>query len=225
MSLPNHSLRYTIPEPLLRLITAILDAAGAEIAVISAPDDISTAAQQLLAAPGNATSFSQRKVEAALEAFRTHVAGAELVRGTAASVPDIVTPRMFEQMLLSRARAARRHIVLPEGTEERILQAAAFLLERDICRITLLGPPDVIKAKAAEVEEPAAADERGEGRDGDRAGDHEPLSASVRSPIVTGGLSAAPLRSSTLPVASPAAAMSSRTRSVRLNRGSPAGCH
>ena len=142
---------YTIPEPLLRLITAILDAAGAEIAVISAPDDISTAAQQLLAAPGNATSFSQRKVEAALEAFRTHVAGAELVRGTAASVPDIVTPRMFEQMLLSRARAARRHIVLPEGTEERILQAAAFLLERDICRITLLGPPDVIKAKAAEV--------------------------------------------------------------------------
>lgn len=142
---------YTISDPLARVIHAVLDAAGAAPAVITAPDRISTVAQQLLAAPGNATSFSQRKVQAALDAFRAHVEGAVLVRGTAASVPETVTPRMFEQALLTRAKAARRHIVLPEGAEGRILQAAEILLRRDICRVTLLGAPSQVNAKAAEL--------------------------------------------------------------------------
>lgn len=142
---------YTIADPLVGIMRAVLDAVGAGPAIITAPDRISTVAQQLLAAPGSATSFSARKVEAALEAFRVHVDGPGLVRGTAASVPDTVTPRMFEQALLSRAKAARRHIVLPEGAEDRILRAAEILLRRDICRLTLLGAPSQVTAKAAEL--------------------------------------------------------------------------
>ena len=38
--------------------------------------------------------------------------------------PPRVTPLMFEYDLIDRARADRRHLVLPEGTEERILRAA-----------------------------------------------------------------------------------------------------
>jgi phosphate acetyltransferase len=37
---------------------------------------------------------------------------------------------MFEYQLVERARADRRHIVLPEATDDRILEAAAILLRR-----------------------------------------------------------------------------------------------
>ena len=50
-----------------------------------------------------------------------------------------VTPLMFQHDLLSRARSKRRHIVLPEGTEERILRAAEIMRLRDVVDITLLG--------------------------------------------------------------------------------------
>ena len=64
---------------------------------------------------------------------------------------DIVTPLMFEHRLLQAARRADRHIVLPEGTEERILRAAHRLLEQGICRLTLLGDPGAIRRKADEL--------------------------------------------------------------------------
>ena len=48
--------------------------------------------------------------------------------------PTRVTPLMFEYDLIDRARADRRHLVLPEGTEERILRAAEILLRRGVGR-------------------------------------------------------------------------------------------
>ena len=62
---------------------------------------------------------------------------------------DIVTPLMFEHRLLEGARKANQHIVLPEGTEPRILRAADRLLSRKICRLTLLGDPAKIEQLAA----------------------------------------------------------------------------
>lgn len=64
---------------------------------------------------------------------------------------DITTPLMFEHRLLEAARRANQHIVLPEGEEERILRAAHRLLGQQICRLTLLGDPAKIKAKADEL--------------------------------------------------------------------------
>jgi phosphate acetyltransferase len=58
-----------------------------------------------------------------------------------------VTPIMFEYELIERAKADRRHIVLPEGEEERILRASEILLRRDVVDVTLLGNPDKIKQK------------------------------------------------------------------------------
>jgi len=58
-----------------------------------------------------------------------------------------VTPLMFEYELIQRAKTHKRHIVLPEGDEERILRAAEILLLRGICEITLLGNPETVKEK------------------------------------------------------------------------------
>jgi phosphate acetyltransferase len=56
---------------------------------------------------------------------------------------------MFEQVLLERARADRRHIVLPEGNDDRVLAAAEQLLLRGVADITLLGNEYDVRARAA----------------------------------------------------------------------------
>jgi phosphate acetyltransferase len=55
---------------------------------------------------------------------------------------------MFEYELIERARAARRRIVLPEGTDDRILQGAQLLLRRDVVELVLLGEVDAVRARS-----------------------------------------------------------------------------
>jgi len=59
--------------------------------------------------------------------------------------PHGLPPRMFLYNLVQQAKADRRHIVLPEGTDERILKAAETLLGRDIVDLTLLGDPREVR--------------------------------------------------------------------------------
>ena len=44
-----------------------------------------------------------------------------------------------------------QHIVLPEGTDQRILHAAADVTHRSLAKITLLGEPDEIRAEASRL--------------------------------------------------------------------------
>ncbi|WP_327005007.1 phosphate acetyltransferase [Dactylosporangium sp. NBC_01737] len=92
-----------------------------------------------------------RKVAAALGAFESHVDTSALAAALELTASTRVTPLMFEYDLIDRARAARRHLVLPEGTEERILRAADILLRRGVAALTLLGDPAVIAAKARDL--------------------------------------------------------------------------
>ncbi len=64
----------------------------------------------------------------------------------------VVTPVMFEYELFERARADRKHIVLPEADDERILRAAEILLKRNVVDITLLGNEEEIHKKAASLQ-------------------------------------------------------------------------
>lgn len=52
--------------------------------------------------------------------------------------------------LRQRAAASPRHVVLPEGTEPRTLEAGTRAARDGIARITVLGPPAEIRAVAAE---------------------------------------------------------------------------
>ncbi len=100
---------------------------------------------------GRLTTATPRKVEAAVGAFESCVDGAELMRRLAVTRSGRVTPLMFEYTLLDRARSDRKRIVLPEGTEERILLAADVLLRRGVAELTLLGPPADITQRAREL--------------------------------------------------------------------------
>ena len=142
---------HEAPAEVEAVIAALWRAAGVDVPLIAIPDSTTTAARRLLGFGSGTTGFSASKLDTALAHFNKHVDTAELIRGSAAAVPGTTTPLMFEHMLAERARAADRHIVLPEGAEPRILKAAAHVLRRGMCRITLLGDPREIADKAAEL--------------------------------------------------------------------------
>jgi phosphate acetyltransferase len=90
---------------------------------------------------GRITAGARRKIDTALALFEEHVPGQELLDRVAVARSPVVTPLMFEYELLDRARSDRRHIVLPEGDDERVLLAADTLLRRGVVDLTLLGTP------------------------------------------------------------------------------------
>ncbi|HET6951571.1 MAG TPA: phosphate acetyltransferase [Acidimicrobiales bacterium] len=94
---------------------------------------------------------TQRKIDTALSLFEQHVEADALVRGLDVRRSEVVTPLMFESMLLERARADRRCIVLPESGDERILRAASTLLSRQAADLILLGVESEVQARAAEL--------------------------------------------------------------------------
>jgi phosphate acetyltransferase len=62
-----------------------------------------------------------------------------------------LTPKQFLHRILEMGRRQPKHIVLPEGEEERILRAAAVLLERKCCKLTLLGNESNILQKVHQL--------------------------------------------------------------------------
>jgi len=92
---------------------------------------------------------SPRKTERAIALFDRNIDHIALLDALDVEASPVVTPLMFEYRLLERARAQRKHIVLPEGDDDRILRAAAIAVERDIAQITVLGDEGAVRARAA----------------------------------------------------------------------------
>ncbi|MEU8954618.1 phosphate acetyltransferase [Streptomyces sp. NPDC048518] len=108
-------------------------------------------AAELFALEGKLNAATPRKAETALGLFERYVDSADLMGRVSAPSSDRLTPMMFEHKLLEQARSDRRRVVLPEGTEERVLRAADVLLRRGVCDLTLLGPVEQIRKKAADL--------------------------------------------------------------------------
>jgi phosphate acetyltransferase len=138
---------FDIPPQVDRLVAGL----GPRLPIITTKGDTYTTATKLGSTRGRLSKESPRKVETALALFEKHVGGVELLTRLDVTRSEVVTPLMFEYELLDRAREDRRHIVLPEGEEERILRAADTLLRREVADLTLLGDPAVVRGKADQL--------------------------------------------------------------------------
>ncbi|GAB2779134.1 phosphate acetyltransferase [Nocardioides salsibiostraticola] len=98
---------------------------------------------------GRLDKNSPRKIATALSLFAEHVDGTELLDLLEVAHASAVTPLMFEHQLLDTAMADPQHIVLPEGSDDRILRAADTLLRRNIVNLTILGDPREVQARTA----------------------------------------------------------------------------
>ncbi len=124
---------------------------GSSLPIIRTDFGTFKAATRCYSTKGRLSRESQLKVDTALAMFEQHVNGAELLDVLNVARTDVVTPLMFEFDLLDRARTDKRHIVMPEGTDDRILRAGATLLKRDVVNLTILGPEAAIRQRAAEL--------------------------------------------------------------------------
>lgn len=100
---------------------------------------------------GRVAVGSQRKVDTALGLMEQRVDAKTLLGRLDIAIPTITTPQMFEYQLIHRARADRKHIVLPEGGDDRILRAAGRLLQRQVADLTILGEEGPIRRRASEL--------------------------------------------------------------------------
>jgi phosphate acetyltransferase len=157
-----------VPAPdVARLISGI----DAHLPLISTQLDSFDTATAIAATTGRLSWASSRKINRALATFEDHL-GEDVVE-VLEGVPraKTVTPLMFELQLVERARAASSHIVLPEGDDDRVLQAAASLRARDVAQLTILGDPPAVRSRVAalglrlddvDIINPATSDRREE---------------------------------------------------------------
>ncbi|MDT0685852.1 phosphate acetyltransferase [Autumnicola psychrophila] len=132
------------PEPsILKLIEGLSEI----VPIISVEDGTFNVTNRVGAIKSNIYADSIQKIETTISTFERYVSFDPLVERLINFEPHGITPRMFQYGLVKRAQQSKKHIVLPEGTDDRILIAAGRLLAIDIVDITLLGDVEVIKQK------------------------------------------------------------------------------
>jgi phosphate acetyltransferase len=129
-----------------RLLEGLADS---PVPMISVSTDTFTTALNVSALEGVLSPDNPRKISAALGIVEAKVNSGEFISRLSTARSTRVTPLMFEYEIIQRAKSERKHIVLPEGTEERILRAAEIIRMRDVVDVTLLGKEEEIRQKAS----------------------------------------------------------------------------
>ena len=135
-------------------IAQLVSGLGLRLPIMTTTTGTFETAVAAAAARGRITVASPRKVDTAVALVEHHVDIADLlgVRLAPIPIPTVITPQMFTHQLLDRARADRKRIVLPEGSDDdRILRAAGRLLRHRVVDLTILGDETEIRSRAAEL--------------------------------------------------------------------------
>jgi len=94
---------------------------------------------------------SKRKIEISQMLFEKYVDLNALEEKVMSMLPSGMTPKMFIYHLQKLASKNRKRIVLPEGSDDRILKAVDILQKKDVVDMFILGDPVSIKARSASL--------------------------------------------------------------------------
>ncbi|MCF8387381.1 MAG: phosphate acetyltransferase [Bacteroidales bacterium] len=122
------------------------------VSMLSVYTDTYNTTMRLNKIPSQLTPENERRLAIAIGLFEQFVDGEALSKSISITRSSIVTPVMFEFEIFERARAQRKHIVLPESNDERILEAVDILQRRSVVDITLLGKEEEIKQKIGSLQ-------------------------------------------------------------------------
>jgi phosphate acetyltransferase len=132
-------------------ISALVSGLRLRLPIIATELGTYDTASAVASARGRVTATSQRKIDTAVELVNSHMDVADLLAQLAIPIPTVTTPQMFTHRLTQQARADRKHIVLPEGDDDRILKAAGRVLKRCVADLTILGDESQIRLRSAEL--------------------------------------------------------------------------
>lgn len=91
------------------------------------------------------------KIETSINTFEKYVEIEALSQRVITFQPEGMTPKMFQYNMVKRAKQHRKHIVLPEGNDDRIITAASRLLDMDVVDISIIGDKKQIESKVLEL--------------------------------------------------------------------------
>ena len=129
----------------------LIEGLRSTLPIISTPLSTYDAAVAINRTRGRLAADSRRKQDTALRLFDEHVQRDILLELLDVDRSPVVTPLMFEYAIVERARSNRRHIVLPEGDDDRVLRAASTILARGIADLTILGEQFEVLSRAIEL--------------------------------------------------------------------------
>jgi phosphate acetyltransferase len=137
-----------LAEPVMGLLQGL---PGPRIPIVRSPQNTFETVLALTKVRTALEPGHQRELEIARQLFESHVDTDTLAQAIELSAPRLMTPKVFKYELVKRARKDKRHIVLPEGGDDRILKAADALLRLQAVELTLLGNPDSVRARGAQL--------------------------------------------------------------------------
>ncbi|MCF0042715.1 phosphate acetyltransferase [Dyadobacter fanqingshengii] len=133
----------TIPEePVIRLIEGLQTI----IPIISVQQGTFGTTTAIGAIHSRITADNTKKIELAIDTFEKYVDMKVLDDKIITFQPEGITPHMFQYQLVKWAKSQKKHIVLPEGNDDRILRAAARLISQNVVDLTILGDPTEVAA-------------------------------------------------------------------------------
>ncbi|MEI6866853.1 phosphate acetyltransferase [Flavicella sp.] len=133
-----------IPEnSILRLIEGV----QSTVPIISVEGGTFRTTNNIGAIKSKIYATNSKKILLALDTFDSYVNAEGIANNLTKYSSGRITPSMFQYNLLQRTKKNRKHIVLPEGNDDRIIQAAARLQLLDIVDLTILGDKDNIQLK------------------------------------------------------------------------------
>ena len=138
---------FDISDSILRLI----DGSDTVVPILKVDDPSFYAATKVAGIHSKIAPDNTEKIMMAINIFRKYIDVNALENEISSFKAVGITPRMFQYQLVSWAKSKKKHIVLPEGKDERVLKAADRLVRQGIVNITLLGNPKEISSSISRL--------------------------------------------------------------------------
>lgn len=133
-------------------ITKLIDGLNHNIPILVAKDGTFNVANQVSNVKPKIYPENTEKILLSIRIFEKYVDVNRLAESLVTFQSKGITPRMFQYNLLQRAKKQKKHIVLPEGEDKRILQAAIKLINQDVVKLTILGDVEKVKENIKKID-------------------------------------------------------------------------
>ena len=132
-------------------IMKLIEGVQATVPIVSVGSETFETSNKVGAVQPKIYASHSKKIILSLDTFDTYVNVEGLTNMLTSYSSVKLTPSMFQYNLLQKAKTHKKHIVLPEGNDERILKAAVRLQILDIVDLTLLGDKESIQQKCNQM--------------------------------------------------------------------------
>ncbi len=138
---------FDLPQEFIELISGL----NPTIPVIAVESGTFDTTIRVTKTRGKISQGDSQKLAHAKRLFENHVDSKDLLQSIQDANPTAQTPLLFEHSLMQRAARVNKTIVLPEGDDSRVLQAAHEILAGGIAKLIILGNPRDIKKQAKQL--------------------------------------------------------------------------